>query len=64
MKELYRCKSDRRLLTEDLAKLGFCAGHYIAQPAYPGFLELTLLKLGVYEKLAALYWGIICRLSR
>ena len=62
--ELYRCKSDRRLLTDALCAQGFCAGHYLAQPAYAGLLELILLKLGVYEQVAAAYWRLLCRLSK
>ena len=45
--ELYRCQSDRRLLTLGMMQTGLCAGHRITQPAYPTMTELALIWLGL-----------------
>ena len=45
--ELYRCETDRRLLTLRMIQTGLCAGHHVRQPAYPTIFELILLWTGL-----------------
>lgn len=45
--ELYRCETDRLLLTDNLMSVGHCAGHHIRQPATPTLFELILIYLGI-----------------
>lgn len=52
-----RCMTDNRLMTENLCRLGFCAGHYLKQPAYPNVFQYLLFKIGLYEPLCAWYWN-------
>lgn len=56
MIETYRCRTDGRVMTENLCKMGFCAGHYLNQPANPSILSVIALKLGVYEWLMKNKW--------
>lgn len=62
--EICRCQIDGRLQTMDMLKSGFCAGHRLAQPAFPTLLELLLLKLGLYETMMPRYWGTIAWIAR
>ena len=45
--ELYRCDTDRRLLTIGMIRTGLCAGHHVRQPAYPTVFELLLIWIGM-----------------
>lgn len=45
--ELYRCETDRRLLTLKMMQTGLCAGHHVRQPAYPSLFEYMLICLGL-----------------
>ena len=62
--EVMRCLTDGHLMTESLAKEGFCAGHRLAQPAYPTLSELVLLKFGIYARAKSTYWRFLKWLSK
>ena len=62
--EVMRCMADGRLMTEWLCRTGLCAGHKLAQPAYPSLLDLLLLRLRVYEVVKFNYWRLLAWLSR
>lgn len=45
--ELYRCMTDRRLMTWNMLHKGYCAGHKLCQPAFPTIFELFLIWTGL-----------------
>ena len=64
--EVFRCLTDGRLMTESLCRRGWCAGHRLAQPAYPSARELLTLLAGekCYNAVMSSWWRLLAWLSR
>jgi len=45
--ELYRCKIDGLLLSDNMLTKGYCAGHHLSQPVRPTLVEFILIYIGV-----------------